>query len=268
VNNIKIIYCNGCSWTSGSELADHAFFQEWPGEKTNDQAKLWFENDRFKILDAWYHNKEYDKIIEFIQLGESFAWPAQLSKLLDLPVVNDARSGNSQEHITITSIDSLLGLLKSYNANEIQCVIQLTSPYRSVFPQYKLGDINFKNKVIEQMGEWVSVVLAKPSDDVVLKQVHELLCKWPDYHLEKKYILEINHLVNFCAVQGIRLKLFKAWNFGFDYNKYELHHATVPFYVAENFTFDDIVEVRSPGGHPGKKAHIDLANFLIEHLWK
>jgi hypothetical protein len=268
LKNYQVIYTNGCSWTSGSETADRLLFEDWPGEYNNASAQEWFNKVRFKVLDDLYNNKKYNKLIKFIQDAKLVAWPSQLSVMTNIPVINDARSGNSQEHITITSIDGLLELLKTHSPDQILAIIQLTSPYRLVFPQYKLGDTNFNNPVIHNMGEWISIVATKPSNEPVLELAHQLLLKWPNYHLEKKYMLEINHIINFCVSKGIDIKLFHAWDPGFDIKSFDLYHSIKDYYIKGDLKFSDIVTTTCPGGHPGIESHINLAKLFKEILFK
>lgn len=271
---MKVLYVNGCSYTAGSETVDHTVFSDWPGYSINGnndaRGMEWFRGSRAKQLDAIYKKDGLEGLLAFKELERSHAWPSHLGKLLDVAVVNDSMSGSSQEKITLSSIEGLTKLLKTYAAKDITAIIQLTSPYRALYP-------NFDSLAPNDIEPFSSVLASESYQGDSKRQLaQQAFSNWPFKHMELKYAYDINHLINYCIVNDINVKILYAWPIELSHIlKEDMYHVLIEkinkHNIADNFYFSNmemferdsqVVKITAPGLHPIEESHIKLATFI------
>ena len=193
----KIIYANGCSWTSGVEAVDDKFFPNLNLEQIRKVKAAWFDAGQFsKESEVYYAEKEA-------------AWPSHLSKLTGIDVINQAHGGSSQEQIDINSKEDLLVLLEKFAPSEILVLLQCTTPYRALYPN---NDTPFAHE-----SKWASVVVScEASFDEAERATIKGLASWPDEHIVCKYHKDILSTIDFCVARGIEIKLLQMY----DYNNF------------------------------------------------
>lgn len=115
----------GCSWTAGSELQDHIALKMSETECDNLKKKLGLHG----------FGNRYDKIIR--NRGAEVAWPAELGRRANLPVVNRAAGGASVEY-------SLYHFQKDIQLRQVTSdslvIVGLTTPDRQLVFKNHLGE--------------------------------------------------------------------------------------------------------------------------------
>jgi hypothetical protein len=176
------IFCNGDSFTSGSDLMDH-LFPNFPGFTTTNSpyAK---DSDR-----EWSHKRqskgiEYFKTIKDFKKAElDAAWPNQLTKINpNINVVNIGTNGASMAGIANRTI---VELLKHKDTKFDFVFIQLTSPlrvefYKSIYlhrhfmNEVRLGWLDYLN--IQKEKELATIYASYYKDeDFAIKYLYTLL---------------------------------------------------------------------------------------------
>jgi len=185
------IYCNGDSYTAGSEIIDY-LFPNFPGYHTSGSNLV-------KDIDIKWHKSRLQNGIEFfgskyayIKKQKENAWPSQLSKIdSNLQVINGAVDGAS---ITGIANRTIIDLIANKNIKWDIIFIQLTGPYRFEF--YNLE--SYERKYIrESTAGWVEY-----TDNVYEKDIMKSYLK---YYGEEEFILKyLYSLVNLrYAIKGI-----------------------------------------------------------------
>ena len=101
----KILLTEGDSWTSG-DIIDPSLENELNGHVNS------IKNDNFRLPKVW---------------------PSKLGKHLGLKVINQAIAGSSNDGIVRRTVNSVIGLLKEHNPEDILVVIGFSSPERKDF---------------------------------------------------------------------------------------------------------------------------------------
>lgn len=243
----KIIYANGCSWTSGVEAANDKFF-----------PNLNLEQIR-KVKAAWYDAGEFSKESELYYAEKEAAWPNQLSKLTGIDVLNQAHGGSSQEQIDINSKEELLGLLEKFEPKDILVLIQCTIPYRTLYPN---NDTPFVHE-----SKWASVVIDdETSYDTAERATIRGLASWPDEHIVCKYHKDILSTIDFCLVRGIEIKLLQMY----DYNNFSnvFLSQIQKYYLGNEYLSIICKDNMCAGGHPNLNGQIQIAKYVMKHLYE
>ena len=111
----KILFTEGDSWTSG-DIIDPSLVKELNGHVNS------IKNDNFRLPKVW---------------------PSKLGKHLGLSVINQAVAGSSNDGIVRRTVNSIIGLLKKNNPEDILVIIGLSSPERKDFFYSKDNEANW-----------------------------------------------------------------------------------------------------------------------------
>lgn len=185
------IYCNGDSFTSGTEILDDQL-PGFPGYHLTGSHLA-------KDVDKDWKIKRIQKAIEKFESHDKFsleekkhAWPAQLEKIdKSLYALNGATSGSS---ITSMANRTLLDLLENKNVKWDKIFIQLTSPYRFEF--YKSW-YDYRYFMNENTAGWAE----KHKNSNERKIMLEYIQYYKDEDYSIKYLYSMIGLRN--AVKGI-----------------------------------------------------------------
>ena len=123
-----MIYCNGDSFTHGTELYDHIFFKDiHPGFIMNKDMF----SDRAKSIQECYHStiakiKCSDEECNLIEAeAKRMAWPAKLEKLLNIQVINGAFGGSSMDGVCYRTITDIVDLKRKGETIDL-AILQVT----------------------------------------------------------------------------------------------------------------------------------------------
>lgn len=180
-------------------------------------------------------------------LEKQLAWPAQLGKIMDITVINKSAGGSCQEQITLNSKEDLRKL-KSNHKN-ILAIIQLTFPYRLLYPLGGHGE------TIDIDDLWDGVLVSEDYKDTGYKNAQEFLYRWDDLHIYTKYFNDIENLINFCVINSIKIFLVPLSNENFP------EHIK-KYFFKDDFYWKEKLKNINPGGHPTLDEHILLAQLL------
>jgi len=258
-----IIYCNGDSFTAGTELGDdilpgypgtmdftstaeqRASFEKWK-RSTHDPSRLGPTRDANRFL------------IE--KLEKERSWPNKLSKLANTEVVNNAEGGSSMDRIARTTVCDLLRLKET--SNDITAIIGTTSELR-----FEVGNKLFWQSIL------VSSHVTKDIEPLVRFKVEYET----DYHAFVNYFKNIIYIQDFCRANGFKLyfvspnyiypnfKLLQKNQDLFDMVKYaDLKYELILQEVAEKINYNAL----TPTLHHSEAVHEEVAKILYEKLIK
>lgn len=268
------IYCNGDSFVAGSELADDVLY-DYPGLSLYDPDLIKNEQDpAFK----WYLESFSPKLIgirssrfdELQKLERERAFPNQLSKMLNVPVVNNAFGGSSMDRIARTTLTDLYNMKKLYPYGRIIAIIGTTHYSRS-------------EHAYENGWTCVSATNTKLIDDDISNAhlKHKIMYE-KEYHWVMNFYKNIILIQDFCKANDIKLFWIAArdnvlTDFKFDmnifgsedivaYSKYaNLTYALEMFKCLDAFQGQPTM---CPGGHLGPNVHEYIADRLAKKIGK
>lgn len=129
----KIIYTNGDSFAAGDELAYAQFYPDF--------SQLFRQNetlpDKKKLVKKWGEAmaKDWDKYRKFEETCREMSYTAKLGNLLNLPWMNMAKGGRSNQEMIGLTIEYLeRRLLRIYKPEEILVVLGITNFERFMIP--------------------------------------------------------------------------------------------------------------------------------------
>lgn len=198
-----IIYCNGDSFTSGTDLADY-LLPGYPGGTPMGSQGTGQQTPSIEICKNW-HKNTYDNSHQLGKLrqikmkeiqNEEFnrAWPNKLHNLSGYPVINNAQGGSSMDRIARTTVSDLISL-KEEHANIIS-IIGLTGIDRSELPSA------YKSK--SQM--WIDLIHHRPHLHPAYAPIFDFKLQYEtDYHCYTNFYKNVILIKNFCSVNNIRL---------------------------------------------------------------
>lgn len=185
-----ILYCNGDSFVSGSELIDHIYVPNHPGYFKEPQL-----HKNIKI-NNWFKHKINNPTLDFdvqIALEKEHAFPNKIQLLSGIDVVNDAHGGASMPRICRTSIAKLSDLITTFPKQKIVAVIGTTEMNRFEVPN-----------LWSNMWSDISHVMPRKS-----KSTKSILKYYAindtDYHQYVRFYLNIIQLQDFCKLNDIDL---------------------------------------------------------------
>ena len=188
-----IIYCNGDSFVSGSELIDHIYGNDHPGFFKEPQLHL-----NPKIRDWFNHNLKHSSLSFSVRepLEKERTFPSKIHSMTNINVINDGLGGSSMDRIVRTSITKLTELINT-DEQEIVAVIGTTEMNRFELPN---TDIN-----------WTCA----PHNISTTPELREAILKYyaineTDYHQYVKFYLNVIQLQDFCKVNNIKLYWLRA----------------------------------------------------------
>jgi len=258
-----MIYCNGDSFTAGTELADYEYFKDsYPGFFDKEYANDYIKNNNFKYAEWWLTHSirnfrstlpESD-LNELIEKEKEKAWPAKLSKLLHVPVKNLATMGSSLDGIVSSTITDILNCDK-----KIEMVLLQLPPVERI--------------VVPYMDKFYDVSLANPIHQIYLveKLAKAMSHNETDYSLQYKYLLNLIQLYDFCKSNGIKLVIIAV-------NAGHLNFNTNLLYLKKYFSDaicplimdDELVKLKTnvfcPGGHFTERVHDSFAISLHDYI--
>lgn len=239
----KVIYTNGCSWTSGVEAANDILFPNLNSAQIR------------KIKADWCRLGHYNKEAEVYYAEKEAAWPNRVSKLIGIDVINRSHGGSGQEQIDITTKEDLLGLLEKFKPTDILALIQCTIPFRALFPN--------DGSPFYHESKWASV-LVDDNNSKAEKATMKGLAAWPDEYIVCKYHKDILSTIDFCVARGIDIKLIQMY----DYNNFSnVFLPQIQKYYLGNAYLSTLCEGNTcEGGHPNAKGQLQIAHYVMQQL--
>lgn len=229
MDDVKLIYANGDSWTAGDIVDPDKFGDQ-------NQYAMHPDNDGYRLPRVWPH---------------------KLGKLLNKEVLNKAVAGSSNDAIVRNTVNDVLGLLNKYKPEELFVIIGWSSPERKDF-FYKEDDAihgHYECMYPAEMGHFNSAF-----DDI--NQFHKLYVT--KFWHEEEYV--IRHCVNTITVHnllknlGIKHLFFNAFYEGKTevldpaYNRI-FHNKTVEKFI-EDFLTDN---------NPDYLKRLNVTNIVKEY---
>jgi hypothetical protein len=266
-----ILYCNGDSFVAGVELGDD-ILPEYPGTQDFDAPTSVINLAKEWILKTQNHTHPWaamrqELFTQIFDIERSRAFPNKISKLLNLPVINNALGGSSMDRIARTTIDSLIELKRENE--DIIAIIGITEASRS-----ELANFNecYNN---EYSTRWVDMSLGYVNEGVKpLEAVRNYKLRYEtDYHCQINFYKNVILLQDFCKVNHIPL----FWvNPGF--TNLSNSHPDTDLLNMKNYAnltcIVDMVEiarkinvnVRCPSGHHSEVVHDEVAKIIASIL--
>lgn len=174
------LYVNGDSWTAG-HFIDPKLQKE--GVKDCNDPR----NDAYRLRNTWPHH---------------------VGRVLGLNVINGAHAGASNDRIVRSTMDDLLGLLKTKKAKDIFVMIGWSSPERKDF---------FYKEQNGQNGAWDTLYPAElehwHSSDPLREDFYKsyVLRYWNVEEYYTRHILNVKMLTNFLISKRIKFKFFDCF---------------------------------------------------------
>jgi hypothetical protein len=257
-----MIYCNGDSFTAGTELVDCEYFKDsYPGLFDKDYANDYEKNNNFKYSEWWLthsikkfrSNLTKSKLNELIEKEKEKAWPAKLSKLLNVPIRNSAIMASSLESVVYTTITDILNCDRPIDTVLLQLppVGRVAIPYMDTFYDATLGHKHY----IPEIANVVKVMSYTETD----------------YSLQYKYLFNLTHIYDFCKSNGIKLIIFAVkpdhliFNPKLEYLKKYFSDDIRPLTMQDELD-KLITNVYCPGGHFSERVHDSFAIALHDYI--
>jgi len=259
-----MIYCNGASFTAGTELVDIDLFKDsYPkilnknyldSEQTDRDAKYfdWWCNNAFKL----FSSLPTDDRNKIITKEKSRAWPAKLEKLLNIQTYNSASMGLSMEAIARNTITDILTLDIPINL----VIIQL--------PPIERIEVIYKNNAYT-----VSFSNTKHWIPEIKNLTKSLVMVEDDYSLQRRYIFSLMQLYDFCKTKNIKLMILGVKNISqeLDIDNKLAHLKNHIIDSIYPYSMSDEVEkltgaVYCPGGHYTEIVHDAFARTLATSI--
>lgn len=206
--DFSVLYTNGDSWTAGDIVDPDRF-----GDQL--QHVMHPDNDSYRLPKVWPH---------------------KVGNLLNIEVINKSYAGSSNDRIVRTTINDVLGLLKTYNADKLFVVIGWSSPERKDF-YFKEGTTG---------GVWDCVYPAelahwKDEKNLIRNEFYKyyVLGYWNDEEYLTRHFLNTIFLHTFLNSLGIRHLFFDAFYENregvINPNKHQLYDQPVLIKYIEDF---------------------------------
>lgn len=261
----KIIFCNGDSFMAGDELAMSEFYPEFSALRScND-----FTIPSDKQQEKWREHTIADlpKFFQYREKCKTYAYPNIIASELNIPVINKAVGGQSNQAITSITYEYLEEkLLKEYNPAEILVVCHLTSFHRIKVPNYQ--DTN-----TDDSSTTVLLTYKQPKYDEVRKFFLE--------HASDRYLLadtamHIFGLIKYLEARGIDYILtdsslyrrnVEAYKFTHSKEQIDLLPIPDPDYFMDhyiNFQANELCMCQL--GHYSKVIHDRFGKFLASKI--
>jgi len=201
-----MIYVNGDSFASGSEIVDH-LLPGWPGyhltgsHLASDADQNW---DKNRITAGIEYFGSYQN---FMAEEKRHSWPSQIKKIdPDLEIINNSFPGSS---ITGILNRTIVDLLRYQTERKIDTVfIQITGPYRFEFYNSDLANKTF---IREQSAGWLEKLPNEDEKEIAKRYLK--LYKDEDWAIKYLYTMtSLRHAVkNIAGVEPIFLSSMKIW---------------------------------------------------------
>ena len=207
MDDVKLIYTNGDSWTAGDIIDPKKFGEQF-------QYVMHPDNDEYRLPKVWPH---------------------KLGVLLGKQVLNKAVAGSSNDTIVRNTLNDVLELLKVYRPEELYVIIGWSSPERKDFFLKKDDEIHGHFECIypAELDHFQSVL-----DDI--NQFHKLYVTrfWHEEEYITRHCINTITVHNFFKSLGIKHMFFNAFYegkaevFDQDYNRI-FHNNTVESFIEE-----------------------------------
>jgi len=257
-----MIYCNGDSFTQGTELVDHIYFKDvHPGfiqnkYLTNPEV---VKEYREKFSTTIMSKKLSDEDLAAIPLETpKRAWPAKLDKLVDVPVINAGEAGSSMDSICRRTVMDITNLLNEGKKIDL-AIIQITFKERF--------EVNYKNQSFSIFPAYLQVYKDNP---MVFEQGKlKIVCE-TEYTYYRNWLLNITHMINFFKANMIDYMFMQSMPYGNPIGKYKTlinleKNVNFDFSMYECCqTFPDDAYTLCPGGHYTELVHEKIAEELAK----
>jgi hypothetical protein len=263
-----MIYCNGDSFTQGTELYDHIFFKDiHPGFRL---AKDIFDLELRDILIKKHHEAILKKVNtpeeNMLIHNETIkrAWPAKLEKLLNIPVVNAGEGGSSMDSICSRTITDILKLVSKGERINL-AIIQVTFINRF--------DISVNDKMISIMHSHHDERAVSSKMGMAAYEYGKVrIANETIFSMYKNWLFNLVHLINFFKANNIHYMLVQSLPY---FNPTGEHEDLKNLENYINLDFDlsmfeickrlpEDVYAFCPGGHVTEIVHEELAKEIAE----
>jgi len=191
----KILLTEGDSWTSG-DIIDPSLENELNGHVNS------IKNDNFRLPKVW---------------------PSKLGKHLGLKVINQAIAGSSNDGIVRRTVNSVIGLLKEHDPEDILVVIGFSSPERKDFFYSKGNEANWDTLY--------PLDTFKNSEDREKFKKHYVDCYWNEFEYLTRFMNSVIYLNYFLQSKNIDYLFFNA----FYQDEKGVFYSKSLFNIIENF---------------------------------
>lgn len=208
---IEIIVAAGDSFTAGDELLGDELIEsytDWNYRSHSDSKNA----KRFAELGAMLKTKDREFQKDFLHRSKDCTWANKFAKSVNLPILNIADRGLSNQEIVHRTIRTIIDLEKNgTNLKNVLCLLMITHPLRFGFPcapkknEYDFETLHFnlntisseKDKDKRNFGKYV----------LVNSDFYDLF--WQSY-------CALSGLKNYLSYKGIRHEIFDSslWSWG------------------------------------------------------
>ena len=261
-----MIYCNGDSFTYGTELYDHVFFKEiHPG--------FILKKDMHETRLKSSHQKKYEDLILSKNLNKDEitlihgeyvkrAWPSRLEKLLNIPTVNAGLGGSSMDSICDRTISDILDL-KSKGKKIDLVVIQVTFADRF--------DICCNDKAVSVVSGQLPYSRTKMGE-MAYEYAKIRVANETEFSFYKNWLMNLIHLIDFFKANHFPYLLVESLPYMNPTGQYK-ELVNLENYINLEFdlsllelckTFSEDTPVMCPGGHVAEILHDELAKEIAK----
>lgn len=253
----KVLYANGCSFSSGFELG-------------NDQFEYDFDIDQITPEKSPSLFK-----VEHLDYIHNNAYPAHLSKFLNIPLlINKSIPGASNELIVHNTILDLMELKKNYDINDIFVSIGLTEQARYLL--YSFETNNYENhflnalKLLDENNKdeiYNPITLKKVLENIqhatpFLQYLNKIYKENP-MHLTISYFKTVLDLSNFLKVNGFNYFIHSNLN----HNVRMFYPTKYVLQKNQNFKELDVLKLYHELIEQDENVHILPKNIKFEDIF-
>ena len=257
-----MIYCNGDSFTHGTELYDHIFFKNiHPGfvmnkDRFTDRSK----NIQKRYLSTIARTKCSDEECNLIEAeAKRMAWPAKLEKLLNIQVINGGFGGSSMDGVCYRTITDIVDLKRKGETIDL-AIIQVTHAERF--------DITSSDKTVSINAN--TQLDTKRIDQTAYNYAKIRIANETTFSLYKNWLFNLIYIFDFFKANNIPYLVVESVPTGVPMGKYDILK-NLEDYVNLKFDFsmlqlcDRFSEnelVLCSGGHFTEIVHFELAKEI------
>jgi hypothetical protein len=264
----KIILCCGDSFMAGDELAMEEFYPEFYHlhPASTRIGELSRSKDHQRIGELFF--RDPDKYYQYLEKCKSYTYPTILGNELNIPVINLAAGGQSNQTSATLTFEYLQStLLEKYKAEEILVIFHLTS-----FDRIKVPNVH-KNKYNNNC---VSVILTFPIEEYA--DVIDFYARYAsDQYLITDTAMHLFGLMQYCKTMEIDCVFTDSLLFsnsvdamnnlsGKNYKKYTDILPKTDLIMNSQIDYDTDENVVCHFGHYSKEVHVRFGKWLAKKL--
>jgi hypothetical protein len=240
----KVIVCNGDSFMAGDELAMAEFYPEFAsfhetgtrGLSTPEKFLKW---NRVSMADL-------DKWRAYVVKCKTLAYPAVVGRCLNLPVINLAKGGQSNQTAVAQIIDCIeTNLVGQYSYDEMLVILHLTSFDRLKVP----NNNNLENDRYQSL----MMTYPLPNYDEVRKFYLEFA---NDEYLLTDSLIDILGFIKYCEMRNISYILTECELYSIFKNN---HVGKLPSHYSN--LLPEVKYNMSKHAHPNEQVVCEMGHF-------